>query len=242
MPTLSELAVAAPAVSLLRRHEVPDTAVLELTWSGPAVGAAVPGTVCLEAPPTDELPLEAGAAAAVVLIDPPAGRGRDVLAEAARVATAFVIAVAPLASFDGATAAELAPSGWSGSEAEGPGDILLSLTEGADDDEALTKVLGPAALEHRERWLSFFASGAFGAGRRRLWVWRREQPAEMPAHVRFDPARVRPWRPVAPPMSPPPRAGLLRRAWKRADLLERARVHTAMRRHARARAVTGPVG
>jgi hypothetical protein len=207
--------------------------VLELTWSGPAVAAAVPEAVCVEAPDPGELPFADGAAAAVVLTDPPAAAGAGAVAEATRVATALVVAVAPLDAFDGQTAADMAPAGWTGSEAAGPGDIPLSLAAAADADTALAATLGPAALQDREQWLALFARGAFGSGHRRLWIWRRDQPAPAPERVQVDP-RVQVWQAVAAPMPAPPRVGLLVRLWKRADLLERARVYAAVRRHARA--------
>jgi glycosyl transferase family 2 len=233
-PTLSELALAAPAVAVLRDEGIADPSVLELTWSAPAVAAAVPQAVCVEAPDPDALPFADGAAAAVVLTDPPAGTGVGAVAEAMRVATALVVAVAPLDAFDGQTAADLAPEGWTGAEAAGPGDIPLSLAAAADADEALAATLGPAALQDREQWLALFARGAFGSGRRRLFIWRREQPVEAPERVQVDPARVQVWQPVAAAMPAPPRVGLLVRFWKRADIVERARVHAAVRRHARA--------
>jgi hypothetical protein len=229
-PTLSELALAAPAVAVLRDEGIADAAVLELTWSAPTIGAAVPRSVCVEGPAPDALPFDAGAAAAVVLTDPPAGRGAEAVAEATRVAAALVIAVAPLDAFDARTAADLAPSGWIGSEAAGPGDIPLSLARAADSDKALAATLGPAALQDRERWLALFAQGAFGNAHRRLWIWRREQPAPAPERVRFDPARVQPWQPVPAAAPAPPRVGPLLRLWRRADIVERARVYAAVRR------------
>jgi hypothetical protein len=234
-PTLSELALAAPAVSVLRAEGIPDASVLELTWSAPAVGAAVPHSVCVEAPEPGALPFDAAAAAAVVLTDPPAGRGAEAVLEATRVAAALVIAVAPLDAFDARTAADLAPPGWTGAEAPGPGDIPLSLAQAADADAALQASLGPAALQDRERWLALFAQGAFGTGHRRLWIWRREQPVAPPERVLVDPARVQPWQAIPAAAPEPPRVGPLLRLWRRADLAERARVYAAVRRRATAR-------
>ena len=238
VPTLSELALAAPAVAVVRDAGVAEPAVLELTWSAPTIAAAVPQSVCVEAPPPDALPFADGAAAAVVLTDPPPRQGAAAVAEAMRVATGLVIAVAPLDAFDARTAAELAPDGWIGSEAPGPGDIPLSLAAAVDADKSLADRLGPAALQDRERWLALFAQGAFGSGHRRLWIWRREHPAPPPERVVFDPAVVQPWEPVAAAMPAPPRVGPLVRLWKRADLVERARVYAAVRRHAREAAVS----
>jgi hypothetical protein len=225
-PTLSELALAAPAVALVREEGIADEAVLELTWSAPAVGAAVPASVCVERPEPGSF--DVGAAAAVVLTDPP---GVEAIAEATRIATSLVVAVAPLDAFDARTAAELAPEGWTGSEAPGPGDIPLSLARAVEGDAAV----GPAVLQDRERWLALFAQGAFGTGHRRLWIWRRDEPAVAPERVRFDPARVQPWQAVAAPAPAPKRVGPLLRFWRRADIVERARVHAAVRRRAVAR-------
>ncbi len=60
--------------------------------------------------------------------------------------------------------------------------------------------------------------------------------------MRFDPALVQPWQPVGTPMPAPPRVGLLVRFWKRADILERARVHAAKRRHAKKSAAVADLG
>jgi hypothetical protein len=231
-PTLTELALAGPALALTRRDGVPDSSVLELTWRAPALGAAVPASLCVERPDPAALPLADGAAGAVVLVDPPAGRGAELLAEATRVAARIVIAIADLERFDGGTAGELAPAGWTGHESHGPGDVPLALAETADADPRIAGLLGVATLEDRERWLRLFAEGAFGVGRRRLWVWRRDEPAAMPPRVVFDPAAVRPWRPVPAPSAAPPRKGPLRRFWARADVVERARVRVALRRRA----------
>jgi hypothetical protein len=192
------------------------------------VGAAVPGTVCVESPEPDALPFDSGAAAAVVLTDPPSVAA---IAEAARIATSVVVAVAPLDAFEARTAAELAPEGWTGSEAAGPGDVPLSLARAVEGDATL----GPAVLQDRERWLALFAHGAFGSSHRRLWIWRRDQPAVAPERVRFDPARVQPWQAVATPAPAPKHVGPLLRFWRRADVVERARVYAAVRRRATAR-------
>ena len=236
-PTLSELALAAPAIAVVRNEGIAAPAVLELTWSAPTVAAAVPASVCVESPAPGALPFADGAAGAVVLTDPPTGQGAAAVAEAARVATSLVLAVAPLDAFDALTAAELAPVGWTGTEAAGPGDIPLSLAAAADANPNLAGRLGPAALQDRERWLALFAQAAFGSAHRRLWIWRPEQQAPAPERVVYDPEVVQPWRPEAAGMPAPPRVGPLTRLWKRADLRERARVHVAVRRHARKSAV-----
>ena len=231
-PTLTELALAAPAVGATRAAGVADAAVLEVTWSAPAVGAAVPSAVSVEAPDPAALPFDAGDAGAVVLVDPPAGRGADAVREATRVAARIVVAVAELASFDARSAPELAPDGWTGTELAGPADVPVALAAVADGDPAIAGRLGFAALEDRERWLSLFAQATFGGGSRRLWVWQRNEPLAAPAAVRVDPARVRPWRPVPPPAAPAPKVSRLRKLWIRADVAERARVRAALRRRA----------
>jgi glycosyl transferase family 2 len=231
-PTLTELALAAPAVGATRAAGVPDASVLELTWSAPAVGAAVPDAVCVEAPDPAALPFSAAAAGAVVLVDPPAGRGADAVREATRVAALMVVAVAELSSFDAQSAAELAPAGWTGTELAGPADVPVALAAVADADPAIAGRLGFAALEDRERWLALFGQATFGGATRRLWVWRRDEPLSSPERVVIDPARVQPWLPVPPPAAPAPKVGRLRKLWIRADLAERWRVRAALRRQA----------
>jgi hypothetical protein len=229
-PTLTELAVAAPVVRLTRASGVADASVLELTWSAPAVGAALPASVCVERPDPGTLPFDDRAAGAVVLVDPPTEVAEDVLIEATRVGARMVIAVAALHAFGARTAAELAPAGWTGHEAEGPGDVPLALARSADTDPAIAAQIGPAAVQDREQWLELFARGAFGAGSSRLWIWRRDEDVEVPERVRLDPSAVRPWRGVAPPMEQPRRQGRAARLWRRADLSERGRLWIALRR------------
>jgi hypothetical protein len=205
-PTLAELALAAPVIAATRELRVPDAAVLELTWRAPAVAAALPGAVAVERPDPARLPFDDGAAGAVVLVDPPAGRAAELVAAAARVATHAVIAVAGLRAFDARAAGELAPAGWSGREAPATGDLPLALAERATADPELSEGLGVSTVEDRERWLALFAAAAFGPGARRLWIWRPDAvPARAPEHVRLDPGRVRPWRAHAVPPRPPRR-------------------------------------
>jgi len=205
-PTLPELAVAGPVIAEARRMGVPEASLLELTWSGPAVGAAAPDAVVLVEPEPGPLPLEAGAAGAVVMIDPPADRASALVPEACRVAARAVIAVATLEAFGSRTAAELAPAGWSGREASGPGDVPLALAAAAAGDVSLESKLGVRTIEDREHWLTLFAAGAFGVGERRLWIWERIEPVDVPDEVRYDAARVRRWDPVAVPPRPPHRS------------------------------------
>ncbi|MDA0180310.1 glycosyltransferase [Solirubrobacter phytolaccae] len=229
-PTLTELAVAGPVVRLTREAGLADAALLEVTWNGPAVGAALPASVCVERPEAGALPFQDGAAGAVVLVDPPAAEAERALAEATRVGTRMVVAIAPLEAFGARTAAELAPAGWTGEEADGPGDVPLALALAADRDPELAANLGPAAVQDREQWLELFGRGAFGKGTRRLWIWRREEELPAPERVVFDPALVQPWRGVAPPMAQPRRKTFIERLWRRADLAERARLWIALRR------------
>jgi hypothetical protein len=235
-PTLTELATAAPALALTRGDGIPDASVLELTWSAPAVAASAPNAVCVEAPDPRALPFTDRAAGAVVLVDPPAGQGRLLISEATRIATAVVIAVADLEAFEARTAIDLAPTGWIGREAAGLGDAPLALARIGDLDDAVAGLLGHATLEHREEWLSLFAQGAFGAGGRRLWVWRCDAPAPTPERVHVDSSVVTPWRPAAAAMHPPRRPHPVKRLWARADLVGRSRVRIALRRRAGAEA------
>ena len=205
-PTLSELALAGPLVAETRRLGVPDAAVLELTWGEPAIAASLPSAVALPRPETGPLPFDDDAAGAVVLVDPPAERADELLREAHRVATHAVLVVGSLASLGSRTAGELAPAGWTGHEAHGPGDVSLELAAAACGDAGIQAKLGPRTIDDRERWLAMFAAGAFGVGTRRLWIWTpREAASECPEAVRWDPARVQPWRPVAVTPTPPHR-------------------------------------
>jgi hypothetical protein len=223
-PTIHELAMAAPAVAALRRLGIPDAAVLELAWEGPAAAPCVPGVVCLDAHVADALPLEDGSAGAVLLTRPPAERADALVREARRVAARAVVAIAPLSTFDGRTAAELAPEGWSGREAPAIGDLPLALAQAGAADPALSGRLESSTLDDRERWLELFGTGTFGAGELRLWIWERRGPGSCPGRVAYDPARVTPWRPES--MSAPgvKRRGVVERAWRRLDLRDRADV------------------
>jgi hypothetical protein len=229
-PTLAELALAGPLVAETRRLGVPDAAVLELTWGEPAIAASVPAAVAVPQPERGPLPFDDGAAGAVVLIDPPAERADELLREAHRIATHAVLVVGRLESLGSRTAGELAPAGWTGYEAHGPGDIALELAAAATADPAMQAKLGPRTIDDRERWLAMFAAGAFGVGTRRLWIWTPlTAPAACPDAVRWDPARVQPWRPVAVPPEPPHRTlatrlrGRARREWAVASELVRIR-------------------
>jgi glycosyl transferase family 2 len=231
-PTLTELALAAPAVAVTREAGIPDASVLELAWNDPVVGAAVPAAVAFKGLDVSALPFAEGSAGAVVLVDPPNGQGAAAVGAAARVAADVIVAVADLAAFGACTAAELAPPGWTGVELDGPSDMALGFAIGADRDPAGAAKLGLAALEDSEKWLKVFASAAFGASSRRLWVWRRETPLPIPEAVRYDASLVQPWQPVPAPSPKPPRLGPVRRFWKRADIVERTRIYVAVRRHA----------
>src|ERR1700754_3860515 len=94
-PTLPELAVAGPVSRVTRDAGIPDAAVLELAWNGPAVAAGLPDALAVERPQPGPLPLGEGAAGAVVLVDPPVADAAGALAEACRIASHLVVAVAP---------------------------------------------------------------------------------------------------------------------------------------------------
>ena len=203
-PTLTELALAGPVVAELRRLGVPEASVLELTWGEPAVAAVLPAAVAATPEDPAALPLEAGAAGAVVLVAPPRASAAAAVREACRAAARAVVAVAPLDAFDSRSAAELAPAGWSGREAPGPGDVPLALAAAGHADAALRERLGVRTLDDRERWLALFAAGAFGPGELRLWIWERDEPLPLPDAVRHD-ARLRPLRLEAVAPRPPRR-------------------------------------
>ena len=194
-PSLAELALAGPLVAETRRAGVPDAAVLELAWTeAPPVGASVPEAVALHRPKDDDLPFADGAAGAVLLVDPPHERAAALLAEACRVSAGPVIALAPLSTFGGATAGELAPRGRHGREQAGPGDVPLRLAASVDAAELEMKT-----LDDRERWLDMFGRAAFGGSERRLWIWEPDEPAPLPEAISLDASAVIRWEPVAPP-------------------------------------------
>ena len=76
---------------------------------------------------------------------------------------------------------ELAPNGWTGREAAGPGDVATALAANAAERSDLAPLLAAGTLDDRERWLEFFAAGAFGPGHRRLWIFERDAPLPVPA-------------------------------------------------------------
>jgi GT2 family glycosyltransferase len=217
-PTLRELANAGPMVAQTRAAGVPDAAVLELSWSGPAVAAALSASVGIEAP--EAIELAPGAAGAVTLVDPPPERADALLAAAFRAAAGIVVVLAPISTFGGRFADDLAPAGWTGRELPGPAAVPLALAEAADGDTALHEHLGYRTLDERDQWLALFAAGAFGNGARRLWVWQRDVPLPMPEAVRLDDAlRRQRWQGRPPEVAQPPRRTLATRVRGR---LERA--------------------
>ena len=223
-PTLTELALAAPVVSTLRRAGIVESSVLELAWDGPVVGAIFADTVSIDSPAPHELPFDDAAAGAVVLKLPPTDRARELVAESCRIASKMVVALAPLETFGASTAAELAPRGWRGSEGLAVGDLPLALATAASEAEGLRQQLDSSTLDDRERWLSLFAEGAFGKGNLRLWVWQHEDPRPAPEAVAHDPDRVRRWHPGS--MSAPEvrHRGRLERITRRIDLRDRTDV------------------
>jgi hypothetical protein len=238
-PTLPELALAGPLLATTRELDVPDASVLELTWSEPAIAAASPSATAVRRPDPRQLRLNDTAAGAVVLVDPPARHAASLLATAVRAATTAVIAVASLEDLGGRSAAELAPAGWTGREAPGPGDLPLALADAAAANPALVQRLGVSTLDDREHWLSLFAAGAFGGGARRLWIWEPAGggTAPPPAAVRLDP-RLERWQAVAVTPTPPHRTVARRirdRARREARVAgELVRLHGS-RMHARLR-------
>ena len=221
-PSLEELALAAPVVSTTRGAGIPDAAVIEVAWDGPVVGAVLPDVVALDSLAGERMPFGDAAAAAVVLKLPPEGRAQQLVREGTRVATTLVLALAPLTTFDGRTAAQLAPPGWRGREAAAVGSVPLAMAAAAVGDPGLVKQLQTSTGQDRERWLELFARAAFGPGDLRLWIWEREQGG--PAPERVDVGRVAPWRPGFLEAPEAQRPGLLGRIRRRIDLRDRADV------------------
>jgi hypothetical protein len=197
------------------------------------VAPSVPAALCVDSPAPGPLPFRDGAAGAVALVEPPAEHAAALVAEACRVATRAVVALAPLETFGGRHARDLAPEGWRGREGHGPGDVVAALAAQGDAAGDLRAPLRVTTLEDRERWLSLFAAGAFGEGHLRLWVWEREEPGEAPEHVDFDPALVTPWSPPPLDVAQAPKLGPLGRLRKRADLADRTEVALARLRRRR---------
>jgi Glycosyl transferase family 2 len=202
-PALEELARAAPVVAELRRVGVAWEAVLELAWGAPILGPALDGVTTLHPPPT-RLPLEDGAAGAVVLVAPPSELAADVVTEATRVATTMVVAVASLAAFGGWPAADLAPSGWRGREVAAAGRLPLELARRGDE---LPELMGPlryTTLEDRESWLELFAAGSIPPeGEDRLFVFTADAAAGNPERMTLPRDLVR-WEPQPRPLPTPP--------------------------------------
>lgn len=223
-PTLEEVALAAPVLAETRRAEVPDAAVLELAWGGPALAASAPDVLALADPELDAIPVDDAAAGAVVLEDPPKARVDALVREGCRVATTLVVALAPLDTFDARSAAEVAPPGWRGREAPAVGDVPLGIARAADADAMLAGQVAGSTADHRERWLELFGAARFGAGELRLWIWEREHPLPTPDRVVCDEATLQPWQAGTMEAPPARRLGPIKRFWRRADLRERAAV------------------
>jgi hypothetical protein len=233
--TPEQLALAAPLIAETRRHGIADGAVLELAWEGPVVGASVPDCVALEAPAGDRLPLDDAAAGAVVLKLPPPARADALVREACRIAARVVVALAPLDTFEGRLAADVAPSGWTGREAPATGDLALAMARAAQGDPALSAQLEGSVADDRERWLELFAAGTFGRGTLRLWIWERATGAPAPDHVAYDADRIARWLPGTLTRPAVRRRGPVARLRARADLAARTGVWRGRLRRAKTR-------
>jgi hypothetical protein len=207
-PSLLELAVAAPVVAEIRAAEIPLASVLELSWTAPAVAAVYDEAVAVQSPPPGRVPLADGAAGAVVLLEPPSASLHEALGEAFRLAAKLVVLVCDLEAVGGRLADELAPEGWSGREQPTVGEVGLELARAGDELPALADAERFMTIQHREDWLSLFAVGAFGRGRRRLFVF--EKALEVPERVQ-DEERLPRWRPEDEPEPPPSRPARFRR-------------------------------
>ena len=226
--TLKQLALAAPVLAETRALGIRDAALVELSWSGPVVGATAAEAVSLQSPEAAG-PLADRSAGAVVLVDPPAGHALRQLEEATRIATHAVVALAPLEAFGGQSAVALAPDGWSAREAAGPNDILLAMAAWADSDDALADELRASLLDQSEHWRALFAAGAFPSGERRLWIWTRENAGAAPSTVDFDPSRVTRWMPE-PLTAPALDKSFPKRVVERVALRGRSRVLAGLAR------------
>jgi hypothetical protein len=199
--------------ALTRSAGVADPAVLEVAWDEPALGAAQDEVMTLHAPPGARLPLDDGAAGAVVLSDPPRDSLPELIHEAKRVATSAIVLSVDLPAVAGRMASELAPDGWVGQEHRGVGKHVLEWADASDRRAEIAAELGLSGIQDRDGWLALFAAGTFGETHRRLFAFFPEAPEDPPDSVRVDAQRVERWRP--PPPDPRPseeRRGAVRRA------------------------------
>ena len=202
-PSLEELARAAPLVAELGRVGVAWEAVLEVAWGDPILGPALEEVMTLH-PPPPRLPLDEGAAGAVVLVEPPGELAVDALAEATRVATTIVVAVVSLSTFGGRPAVEVAPPGWRGHEVAAIGALPLELARRGDELPALMGHLRYTTLEDRERWLELFAAASIPPeGDERLFVFTRDGARGSGERVTLPPDLAR-WEPPPRPVPTPP--------------------------------------
>jgi GT2 family glycosyltransferase len=196
-PRLRELALAGPVFALTRAARVPDEAVLEVAWREPWVGAVCDDVVTIHSPGEGRLPVDDGAAAAVVLVDPPADSVSDIIDEACRVATTMVVVGAELKTVGGRAAAQLAPPGWSGFEHAGPGTRVVALAEEGDRSPEMKQRLGLSTVQDRDGWLALWAGGTFPPSHRRLFAFTADAPGKAPPVVQWEPERLDRWRPQA---------------------------------------------
>jgi hypothetical protein len=202
-PALEELARASPVVARLRRAGVPDEAVLELAWGAPVVRPALEAATTLHPPPA-KLDLEEGAAGAVVLVAPPPALAIDAVAEAMRIATTLVVAIAPLSTFGGRAAGDLAAAGWTGTELAATGRLPLELARRGDELPEMATHLRYTTLEHRDRWLALFAAATIPPDvDERLFAFEVEgAPRRSPERVQLG-SDIRAWAPPPRPASRP---------------------------------------
>ncbi|HEV3229133.1 MAG TPA: glycosyltransferase [Solirubrobacteraceae bacterium] len=196
-PRLAELALAAPILALTRAADIPDAAVLEVTWGEPLLGATSSEVVTVRSPDI-RLPLDDGAAAAVVLADPPPDLVLELIEEACRLATHLVIVSTDLKTVSGRAAGELARPGWRGDECRGAGTLALALADEGDRSPEMQERLGLSTIQEREGWLALFAAGAWGSSHARLFRFTAEVPRSAPSSVRYASDRLDRWRPPAP--------------------------------------------
>ena len=222
-PLLEELANAAPVAAELHTAGVPSDAVLELFWGDwPVLGGVVDGVTTVRGPAERHLPAADRSLGAIVLVDPPPESAEPMLREALRLAAALVVVVGPLTTFGGRAADELAPAGWLGTERQSIGDVPLELARAGNRLPIMQTSARFGTLQRKQEWLSFFASGAFGASHRRLFVFTARKQGPIPAVP--DLHALDRWEP--PPRAPEPepsRPGLLGRIRRGAVTWLRAR-------------------
>lgn len=166
VPTLSELALAAPVLDAIERLGIGTEALLELRTPDAAavLPLAAPSIACASV--VDPAPVSARAVALLA----PGGATAASLERGFEAAAEWLILLAP-------AAIPAAAEGWVlKDERPGPHPAALRLAAVASRRRWL-HALGYSALEHRDQWLAVFRAACFGDDPQlRLYVFQRTNP------------------------------------------------------------------